>query len=86
MDLLFLYPQCKMWGWSKPPQTVLLPEKLFDTHCTRGWVGPRAAGIRLTDRPVRSELLYRLSYSGSKFEMVPYTNINKTSLNSKNLK
>jgi hypothetical protein len=45
------------------------------THCTRGWVGPRAGldvwgksrlrtGFRSPDRPARSELLYRLSYPG----------------------
>ena len=42
------------------------------THCTGGWVGPRAGwigaenlaptGIRSPDRPARSQSLYRLSY------------------------
>ena len=42
------------------------------THCTGGWVGSRAGledlapiGIRPTDRPARSELLYRLSNPSS---------------------
>ena len=38
------------------------------THCTRGWVGPRANlapnGIRYPGRPARSKSLYQLSYSG----------------------
>jgi len=73
-------------GWSKPPPTALTPEKLPDTHCTGGWVGPRAAGIRYPDGLGRSELLYGLRYPGSKFEMVPYINTNKISLNARNLK
>ena len=47
------------------------------THCIGGWVGLRAGldrcgksrpptGIRSSDRPTRSESLYRLSYPGSK--------------------
>ena len=45
------------------------------THCTGGWVGPQGRsgrvrkisppnGIRSSDRPARSESLYRLSYRG----------------------
>ena len=48
------------------------------THCTGGWVGPRAGqdwcgksrpptGIRFPDRLARSESLYRLSYRGPAF-------------------
>jgi hypothetical protein len=47
----------------------LYPRKKPGTHCTGGWVGPRAGldvcppiGIRSPDRPVRSQSLYRLSY------------------------
>ena len=56
------------WGWV----VTTAP----GTHCTRGWVGPRAGldgcgksrppptGIRSPDRPARRESLYRLSYHG----------------------
>jgi hypothetical protein len=54
---------------------ALPPGKRPGTHCTGGWVGPRAGmggcgksrpptGIRSPDRPARSESLYRLSYRG----------------------
>ena len=62
-------------GWvvsTTPPP--LYPRERPGTHCTRGWVGPRAGldgrgksrpnGIRSPDRPARSESLYRLSYPG----------------------
>jgi hypothetical protein len=53
----------------------LYPRERPGTHCTGGWVGPRAGldgcgksrpptGIRYPDRPARSESLYRLSYPG----------------------
>jgi len=52
----------------------LYPRKRAGTHCTGGWVGPRAGldmcgksrpftGIRSPERPARSQSLYRLSYS-----------------------
>ena len=54
--------------------TALPTGKRPGTHCTGGWVGPRAGldgcgksrrtGIRSPDRPVRSVSLYRLSYPG----------------------
>jgi hypothetical protein len=77
-----------MWGggWSKPPPSSLPSEKVPNAHCTEGWVGPRASGIRYPDRLGRSELLYRLRYPSSKFEMVPHTKTNKISLNAQNLK
>ena len=54
---------------------ALYPQEKPGTHCTRGWVGPRAGldrcgksgpptGIRSPDRPARSQSLYRLSYRG----------------------
>jgi hypothetical protein len=49
-----------------------LPRERPGTHCTGGWVGPKAGldrcgksrptGIRSPDRPARSQSLYRLSY------------------------
>jgi hypothetical protein len=49
------------------------PRERPDTHCTGGWVGPRAGldkcgkspptGIRSPRRPARSQSLYRLSYT-----------------------
>ena len=49
-----------------------LPRERPGTHCTGGWVGPRAGldrcenlapnEIRSPDRPARSQSLYRLSY------------------------
>ena len=47
------------------------PRERPGTHCTEGWVGPRAGldggksrptGIRSPDRPAHSQSLYRLSY------------------------
>ena len=47
------------------------PRRRPGTHCTGGWVGPRACldgrksrpiGIRSPDRPAHSQSLYRLSY------------------------
>jgi hypothetical protein len=50
----------------------LNPRDIPGTHCTGGWVGPRAGldvceksrptRIRSPDRPARSQSLYRLSY------------------------
>ena len=64
------------WGWvvSTTPRP-LYPREIPGTHCTGGWVGPRAGlegcgksrpppGFDTPDRPVRSESLYRLSYHG----------------------
>jgi hypothetical protein len=49
---------------------VLYPQERPGTHCTGGWVGPRAGlenlaptGIRSPDRPARSQSLYRLRYT-----------------------
>ena len=51
---------------------ALYPRERPGTHCTGGWVGPRAVwtdaenlastGIRSPDRPARSQSLYLLSY------------------------
>ena len=53
---------------------VLPPGKRPGTHCTGDWLGLGACmdgcknlaptGIRPSDRPARSETLYRLSYPG----------------------
>jgi hypothetical protein len=58
---------------STTPWPLYLPG-ILGTHCTGGWVGPRAGldvcensrptGIRYSDRPARSQSLYRLSYPG----------------------
>ena len=60
-----------MRGQHQAP-AVLHPRERPGTHCTGGWVGPRAGldrcgksrptGIRSPDRPARSQSLYRLSY------------------------
>ena len=51
----------------------LYPRERPGTHCIGGWVGPRvdldgcgksSTGIRSSDRPARSQSLYRLSYRG----------------------
>ena len=64
------------WGWAvNATPRPLYPRARSGTHCTGGWVGPRA-GLdgcgkshphrdRSLDRPTRNESLYRLSYSGS---------------------
>jgi len=65
-----------MWGgWSTPRPGRFTPRRRPGTYCIEGWVGPRAGldgcrksqpiGIRSTDRPGRSESLYRQSYPGS---------------------
>jgi len=53
---------------------ALYPRERLGTHCTGGWVGPRAGldrcgkssptGIRSPDRPTSSLSIYRLSYPG----------------------
>jgi hypothetical protein len=59
-------------GQRHPPDTFY-PQERPGTHCTGGWVGPRAGvwtgaenlaptGIRSPDRPAHSQLLYQLSY------------------------
>jgi len=60
------------WGVSVKPRPLFTPGERPGTHCTRGWVGPRAGpdscgkcrptGIRSQERPARSQSLYRLSY------------------------
>jgi hypothetical protein len=62
-------------GWFNATPRLLQPrERIPGTHCTGGWVGPRAGlngsenlastDFRSRDRPARSESLYRLSYPG----------------------
>ena len=58
--------------WSAARPGLIYPLEKPGTHCTGGWVGPRAGldrcgksritGIRSPDRPSRSQSLYRLSY------------------------
>jgi hypothetical protein len=60
----------------------LYPQKIPGTHCVEDWVGPRAGldgcgksrppsppGIRFQDRSARCESLYRLSYSGPRYNI-----------------
>ena len=80
--LPFLRPRHWRWGWgvSTTPRP-LYPRERPGTHCTGGWVGPRAGRaenldptvIRPPDRPARSKSLYRLSYPGRQH----YCNCNK---------
>jgi hypothetical protein len=47
--------------------SAFYPQERPGTHCTGGWVGPRAGldgcgNSRSPDRPARSQSLYRLSY------------------------
>jgi hypothetical protein len=52
---------------------IFYPQNRPGTHCTGGWVGPRASldscgksrphRVRSSDRPARCQFLYRLSYS-----------------------
>ena len=67
------------WRWvAKATSRPLNPRERPGTYCTGGWVGPRAGsgqgwkispptGIGSSDRPARSESLYRLSYPGPSF-------------------
>jgi hypothetical protein len=59
------------WVVNSTPQLHFTPPERPGTHCTGGWVGPRASldsgksrptGIRSPDCPARSQSLYRLSY------------------------
>ena len=62
---------------------TLYPRERLGTHCIGGGVGPRAGmdgygksrptGIRSSDRPDRSEPLYRLRYPGSQTVVVYFT-------------
>ena len=71
-------------GWVNATPQPLYPWKRPGTHSTRGWVGFRAdldrcwkfrpTRIRSSDRPARSESLYRLSYTGSSSSMVVSSN------------
>jgi hypothetical protein len=82
--LLLILDLGTRWGWvvSVTPWPRFIPgERTPGTHCTGGWVGPRAGldtevrgkilstlpGIepRSPGRPVRSQTLYWLSYPGS---------------------
>jgi hypothetical protein len=61
----------RVWVVSTTPRP-LYPQEIPGTHCTGGWVGPRAGldvcekscptGIRSPDHPARSQSLYRLCY------------------------
>ena len=62
-------------GGQRHAPTALLPGIIPGTHCTGDWVVSRASldgfrksrlltEIRTTDRPARSESLYRLTYRG----------------------
>jgi hypothetical protein len=61
--------------WSAAHHGHTLPRERPGTHCTGGWVGPRASpdrrgksrptGIRSPDRPARSQALNHLSYPGN---------------------
>ena len=56
-------------GWSTRRPGRFTPRERPDTHCTGGWVGPRAGldgcgKSRSPDLPARSESLYRMSYPG----------------------
>ena len=59
---------------------ALYPQERPGTHFTGGWVGPRAGldrcgksrpptGIRASDRPARSQSIYRLSYRAHDIHM-----------------
>ena len=59
---------------------ALYPRERPGTHCTGGWMGPRAGLDRcgksrpnrdsIPDRPVRSQSLYRLSYPAHKIKCI----------------
>jgi len=59
------------WSASCPGHSLLYPREILGTHCTGGWVGPRAGLDRCgKSRPHRvsiprksSQLLYRLYYT-----------------------
>ena len=59
-------------GWSSSRPSRLYPRERPGTHCTGGWVGPRAGldrcgksrptGIRSLDLPAHSKSLFRLHF------------------------
>ena len=70
--LLFLDHGTRRGRGSGSRSCRFLPRKRPSTHCTRGWLGPRAGLDRggksrphrdsIPNRPARSQSLYRLSY------------------------
>ena len=70
-------------GGQRLAPAALPPGKRPSTHCTGGWVGPRASldgcenlaldGIRSLDGPSRIEALYRLRYRGPNRTLPPAT-------------
>ena len=80
--LLFLGPSALDGvGGLAPCPGRLYPREKPGTHCTGGWVGPRV-GLEdgksrphrdsITDRPARSQSLYRMSYRATTFLNKPY--------------
>ena len=65
--------QGREWPAARHGRT-LPTKKRLGTHCTGGWVGPRAGleGIRSPDSPARSQSLYRLSYPDHHSYTIPY--------------
>ena len=74
-------------GWSTPRSDRFTWRKRPCTHCTGGWVGPRASldrcgksrptGIRSPERPACSQSLYRLSYRDPPCNMKIHINLLK---------
>ena len=74
------------WGVSVTPPAALYLLERPSTHCTGGWVGPRASvdrcgkshpSIRSLDRTARSQSLYRLRYPGHSSSSSSGGSINK---------
>jgi hypothetical protein len=76
IDLPFRNFGTRRWSVVRFTPRPIYPRKRPGTHCTGGWVGPRAGldvceksaapptGIISPDRPTSSQTLYRLSYAG----------------------
>jgi hypothetical protein len=72
------------WVGGQQHAPAALPQERTGTHCTGGWVGPRAGlnvcekfrprrdffKTRSPDPPARSQSLYRLSYPGTLLTLV----------------
>ena len=84
------------WVVSSAPPAALYPRERPNTHCTGGWVSPRAGlgsaenlaatGIRSLDRPACSQSLYWLHYPAHLYFyyyiQIPLTSIPKTTAHS----
>ena len=81
ITLLFLGPRHAKWEWgvNPTPRPPLCPREKPGTHCTGGWMGPRAVPTRIRSRTVQpvAQSLYRLSHPAHRFKLTYIKQTNK---------